>query len=300
MMEFFNQQMHLTGLSQTEGNPVIAVQINLDKNFAFLEFRSIDETTAAMAFDGIVFQGQSLKIRRPRDYQPMPGGGDLPNSNVPGLVSTVVADSPFKIFLGGLPNYLNDDQVKELLMSFGPLKAFNLVKDAATGLSKGYAFCEYVESNVTDAAIQGLNGMQLGDKKLIVQLASVGAKNMPGMPGAIGVQLPGVNLLAPTVATEVLCLLNMVTEEELRDDEEYEDIMEDVREECGKYGLVKSLEIPRPIQGVDVPGVGKIFVEFTSISECQKAQQALTGRKFANRVVVTSYYEPDRYHRREF
>lgn len=37
-----------------------------------------------MAFDGIVFQGQSLKIRRPRDYQPMPGGGDQPNSNVPG------------------------------------------------------------------------------------------------------------------------------------------------------------------------------------------------------------------------
>jgi len=299
MMEFFNQQMHLTGLSQTEGCPVIAVQINMDKNFAFLEFRSIDETTAAMAFDGIVFQGQSLKIRRPRDYQPMPGG-DQPNTNVPGLVSTVVADSPFKIFIGGLPNYLTDDQVKELLMSFGSLKAFNLVKDAATGLSKGYAFCEYAETNVTEAAIQGLNGMQLGDKKLIVQLASVGAKNMPGMPGGIGVQLPGMNMLAQGVATEVLCLLNMVTEEELRDDEEYEDIMEDVREECGKYGCVKSLEIPRPIPGVDVPGVGKIFVEFTSLGECQKAQQSLSGRKFANRVVVTSYYDPDRYHRREF
>lgn len=39
---------------------------------------------------------------------------------------------------------------------------------------------------------------------------------------SIGVQLPGVNLMAPTVSTEVLCLLNMVTEEELRDDEEYE------------------------------------------------------------------------------
>jgi splicing factor U2AF subunit len=66
-------------------------------------------------------------------------------------------------------------------MSFGSLKAFNLVKDAATGLSKGYAFCEYGEAVVTEAAIQGLNGMQLGDKKLIVQLASVGAKNMPGV-----------------------------------------------------------------------------------------------------------------------
>lgn len=35
-------------------------------------------------------------------------------------------------------------------MSFGPLKAFNLVKDTATGLSKGFAFCEYVDVGVTD------------------------------------------------------------------------------------------------------------------------------------------------------
>ena len=36
------------------------------------------------------------------------------------------------------------------------------------------------------------------------------------------------------------------------------DILEDVREECGRYGLVKSIEIPRPVEGVDVPGVGKV------------------------------------------
>ena len=83
----------------------------------------------------------------------------------------------FQVFLGGLPNYLNDDQVKELLTSFGQLRAFNLVKDSATGLSKGYAFCEYVDGTITDQAIAGLNGMQLGDKKLVVQRASVGAKN---------------------------------------------------------------------------------------------------------------------------
>uniref|UniRef100_A0A8D8THT8 Splicing factor U2AF 50 kDa subunit n=1 Tax=Cacopsylla melanoneura TaxID=428564 RepID=A0A8D8THT8_9HEMI len=76
MMEFFNQQMHLSGLAQAAGNPVLACQINLDKNFAFLEFRSIDETTQAMAFDGINFKGQSLKIRRPHDYQPTPGVTD--------------------------------------------------------------------------------------------------------------------------------------------------------------------------------------------------------------------------------
>ena len=34
--------------------------------------------------------------------------------------------------------------------------------------------------------------------------------------------------------------------------------MEDVREECEKFGTVLSLEIPRGIQGIDIPGVGKV------------------------------------------
>ncbi|KAK3930356.1 Splicing factor U2AF 50 kDa subunit [Frankliniella fusca] len=303
MMEFFNQQMHLSGLAQAAGNPVLACQINLDKNFAFLEFRSIDETTQAMAFDGINFKGQSLKIRRPHDYQPMPGMSENPSVTVPaGVISTVVPDSPHKIFIGGLPNYLNEDQVKELLMSFGQLRAFNLVKDSATGLSKGYAFCEYFDVSMTDQAIAGLHGMQLGDKKLIVQRASVGAKNAQiGQQAPVQIQVPGLTMVgAAGPATEVLCLLNMVTPDELRDEEEYEDILEDIREECSKYGVVRSLEIPRPIEGVDVPGCGKVFVEFNSIVDCQKAQQSLTGRKFNNRVVVTSYFDPDKYHRREF
>lgn len=32
--------------------------------------------------------------------------------HVPGVVSTVVPDSPHKIFIGGLPNYLSEDQVR--------------------------------------------------------------------------------------------------------------------------------------------------------------------------------------------
>jgi len=305
MMDFFNQQMHLSGLAQADGNPILACQVNLDKNFAFLEFRSIDETTQAMAFDGINFKGQSLKLRRPHDYQPMPGLSENPNFNVPGVVSTVVPDSANKVFLGGLPNYLNEDQVKELLTSFGQLRAFNLVKDSATGLSKGYAFCEYVDVTITDQAIAGLNGMQLGDKKLIVQRASVGAKNAAAMNVApVAIQVPGMQGASAVQAagqqTEVLCLLNMVQPEELADEEEYEDILEDIREECGKFGQVRSIEIPRPVPGVEVPGCGKVFVEFAAIADCQKAQHALTGRKFSNRVVVTSYFEPDKYHRREF
>lgn len=92
----------------------------------------------------------------------------------------------------------------------------------------------------------------------------------------------------------------MVTTDELRDEEEYEDILDDIKNECNKYGVVRSIEIPRPLDDVDVPGLGKVFVEFNSVTDCQNAQQALTGRKFSDRVVVTSYFDPDKYHRREF
>ena len=47
MQQFFNEQMITTGLNQAEGNPIIAVQINLDKNFAFLEVGCQHDITAA-------------------------------------------------------------------------------------------------------------------------------------------------------------------------------------------------------------------------------------------------------------
>lgn len=42
------------------------------------------------------------------------------------------------------------------------------------------------------------------------------------------------------------------------EDEDYEEILEDIREECSKYGAVRSIEIPRPVDGVEVPGCGKV------------------------------------------
>jgi len=87
-----------------------------------------------MAFDGIIFINGPLKIRRPKDY----GGIDMsaPSIHVPGVVSTNVPDSINKIFVGGLPTYLNEEQVMELLKSFGELKAFNLVRENGNGASK--------------------------------------------------------------------------------------------------------------------------------------------------------------------
>ena len=41
---------------------------------------------------------------------------------------------------------------------------------------------------------------------------------------------------------------------------QFPDILEDIREECSKYGIVRSIEIPRPYEGYQVSGVGKVGV----------------------------------------
>lgn len=298
MADFFNATMEQMRLSDT--TPVLAVQINHDKNYAFVEFHTPEQATSAMAFDGIMFQGQQLKIRRPKDYQPPVNGeyGDMPQ--LPGLVSTNVPDTPNKIFIGGLPIYLNDDQVVELLKSFGELRAFNLVKDPLTGANKGFAFCEYADPSVTDLACQGLNNMELGDRKLVVQRASVGAKHglLPseynGEAINIADYLP-VTSAKEEEATRVLQLMNMVTPEELEDDEEYQDIWDDIAEECSKFGTIVDMKIPRPNKGEQVPGLGLIFVRYENKDQCLVALRALAGRKFADRTVVATFVDETNY-----
>jgi len=87
-----------------------------------------------MAFDGIIFINDPLKIRRPKDYS---SPEMIPVSvHVPGVVSTNVPDSINKVFVGGLPAYLNKEQVQELLKSFSELKALNLVQENGNGPSK--------------------------------------------------------------------------------------------------------------------------------------------------------------------
>lgn len=77
----------------------------------------------------------------------------------------------------------------------------------------------------TDIAVEGLNDMELGDKHLRVQRASIGNTQAAGTGAEMSVG--AMSMLAGTTSSEfeggrVLQLLNMVTPEELIDNEEYE------------------------------------------------------------------------------
>ena len=145
---FLNLQ--LNGLNAIESaDPCLQCQIAPDRSFAMVEFKSNTDATVALAFDGISMEAddthaangdgaapQGLHIRRPKDYIVPAIVEDPsydPDSDVP---SSVVLDSPNKISVANIPQYLTEDQVMELLVSFGKLKSFMLVKDNGTQESR--------------------------------------------------------------------------------------------------------------------------------------------------------------------
>lgn len=173
-------------------------------------------------------------------------------------------------------------------------------------MSQGIAFCEFTDSGVTDVAVEGLNGMQIGDDQIRVKRASVGVQQVSGLEMGVN----AMSMLAGTQSTDlyesrVLQLLNMVTAEDLMDNDEYEgkfihsicsqlltktEIKEDIGEECSKFGPVLEVKVPRPAGTRTNPGVGKVFVKFESQESAEKALKSLAGRKFADRTVVTTYF----------
>jgi len=214
------------------------------------------------------------------------------------------------------------------------------VKDAQSGISKGFAFFEYAEVSVTDRACQALNGMKIGEKSILVQRANIGAKHAfiptPNaesllsnptaynflnltMPIAAAAALLGMNVNDPGGASRILLLGNMASPDDLLNEEEYNELIEDVREEMRAFGTVLSVAAPKPPkpkpkkeedsfiqdQHAILPtevnwGVGRVYVEFKRKDEAEKAQRALGGRKYNGRAVVTGYYNEDKYAKRDW
>ncbi|KAI0278661.1 hypothetical protein BC826DRAFT_1113301 [Russula brevipes] len=219
LADFFNNKMTEMKIGTgAPGNPVLAVQCNYEKSYAFVEFRSAEDATAAMAFDGIMFLNGPSKSADPKTTA-----------------------------------------VMELLKSFGDLKAFNLVRDNGSGPSKGFAFFEYVDPAVTDVAIVALSGMTLGDRQLVVQL--------PRDPAADHARRGCSDNDA-----RVLLMLNMVTPDDLIDDEEYVEIVEDIRTRFQNMAN----------------GVGRVYVKFVDSVGAAAGMKALAGRSFAGRSIIAT------------
>jgi len=139
-----------------------------------------------------------------------------------------------------------------------------------------------------------------------------------------------------------------------RFEEEFEELFDDIVEECSRYGNIKTIYVPRnpkqdrpiekpkdemevdelvsekfpfndsddsddiekdideviketggddkekreEIEVINVPGYGKVFIEFYDVEDAKTAQRALSGRRYDGRMVITSYLSEEKWQQR--
>ena len=76
-----------------------------------------------------------------------------------------------KLFVGGLSANLDDVDVKEMFELYGDVQSALLIKDKATGKSKGFAFIDMPNDAEGKEAMDLLDGVAIFGKKIAVKLA---------------------------------------------------------------------------------------------------------------------------------
>lgn len=133
LTEFFNLQ--LNGLNVVSGpDPCLSANITSNKEYAVLEFKTAEDATMAYVLDGITIEADrsggpdrpGLSIRRPNNYiTPDAGEDEIAGDEV----LSIVKDGPNKLSIVNIPIYVEEGQIRELVETFGQLKAFVMVKE---------------------------------------------------------------------------------------------------------------------------------------------------------------------------
>ena len=79
---------------------------------------------------------------------------------------------PQKLFVGNLPHEVTDNELGEFVTNAGFQTASAVViRDKATGQSRGFGFVELADGEDIERAIAGMNGQTLGGRRLTVNEA---------------------------------------------------------------------------------------------------------------------------------
>ena len=75
------------------------------------------------------------------------------------------------IYVGNLSFDVSDASLQEAFAAFGAVDKANVVTDRMTGRSRGFGFVEMANDEEATAAIEGLNGTELGGRTITVNVA---------------------------------------------------------------------------------------------------------------------------------
>ena len=76
-----------------------------------------------------------------------------------------------KLYVGNLPYSYRDSDMEQAFSQYGTVSSAKVMMERDTGRSKGFGFVEMSSEAEAKAAIEGMNGQQVGGRGLVVNEA---------------------------------------------------------------------------------------------------------------------------------
>jgi RNA recognition motif-containing protein len=76
-----------------------------------------------------------------------------------------------KLFVGGIPFSMTEDELSELFTAFGTVESAVIINDKFSGRSKGFGFVEMSTEEEAQAAVKDLHDSEVGGRKITVNEA---------------------------------------------------------------------------------------------------------------------------------
>jgi len=303
LLHFVNSAMRRVGLCQPHETPVLNSRVS--SKFGFIELINADMANRALNLNGIPFLGAVLKVSRPSKY----AGPDVPAKTWQELTGQSLPEGvPLdadqekmqrELFIGNTTPEMTPDMLREFLGNAMEQVKLTIMPGnpiSACRVSGKFAF---IELRTKEEAANALNLNNIPFMGTALRVGRPSKWNGPPdnhgnwedilakyMSGEIEADAEAQGAAIPVEpVSRVVELQNMLTQEDLANEEEYDDIMEDTREECSQFGELISVIIPKARE----PGATKIFLEYATPQDAAKAIQALQGRTFDGRLVQATY-----------
>jgi splicing factor U2AF subunit len=325
LLQFLNAALRRVNMVGPLETPILNCRVN--SKFAFIELTSSEMANKVLSINGIPFLGAVLKVSRPSKYM----GPNTPSKTWQELTGQALPTGAVldaeqekinrELFVGNTTPEMTEGMLAEFLGNAMEQVGLNIMAGNPINACRVSGKFAFVELRTPQEAANALNlnnipfmGAQLrvgrpskwtGPPDHHGNWEDILAKYMSGelqlgntAPGqAVPPPPPPPPGGAPTqTATRVVELQNMLSDEDLVNDDEYNDILEDTREECGQFGQLISVHIPKAGEA----GATKIYLEYSSNEDAAKAIGGLEGRTFDGRRVIAGYYDEAKFAKREF
>lgn len=87
-----------------------------------------------------------------------------------------------KLFVVGLPRDMSESELAEIFGEFGDVHQVKLITEKDTGMSKGYAFIDFLDEPGARLAVKEMEGCNIDERTISVRVADKQPKSQKTRP----------------------------------------------------------------------------------------------------------------------